>query len=218
MKWIIVAVLSTYLAFAQTKTIPFDDNSETGCPVTLKGDVSFTPTNVVLAVTAHNNSKLGVLATVAQLDVSPIIFYTEWHDHYFKNPIISAPLSDFTIADGTQFPLDTPSAKTLSAKTDHAFGKILWIQFSDGTTWGDAPTGNQVFTERRQMKSFQTSLVTAFETGGNDAFLKVLSAPPNSVSEGLAAKFQAMLQSSNVLTVVTTIKDRLATGNSRQLK
>jgi hypothetical protein len=59
----------------------------------------------------------------------------------------------------------------------HAQFKVLFIQFADGSTWGDYQTGKDVMARREKRMVILSHLVDAYDTGGEAAFAAALDEP-----------------------------------------
>jgi len=218
---ILLATMTT-LSFSQaTRNIEVVDASAAGSPIALKGHISFDPTRALLSVTGHNRSRQGLLALLAEVNAKPFIFYREQHDHFFKEIEITAH-SDFIIGGGPiEFPFGNSSeARGVANETTHAEAKVLWVQFEDGSTWGDKQSEATVFAARAEIKEFLGHLMTVQKESGDDAFVRELSAPQPSGSavEAMAAGFRQLQQFHGTAALVDHINKRLIIGNARLTK
>lgn len=107
-------------------------------------------------------------------------FYTLEHDHFYK-PIGVLP-GDFiemghvdNLTLFSKFPLEM---------------RVLFVEFADGSTWGDRQAGEDLLQRRRACGAFLTTLQDAYQTGGYSAVHSRLvneSKTAGSLARGLAA-------------------------------
>src|SRR5207248_470714 len=68
----------------------------------------------------------------------------------------------------SEWPEDTPLPETLQAK-------VLYVQFVDGTEWGDRAAGEKLLQSRQESLQFMTRLIAACDKGGETAFMTLLN-------------------------------------------
>jgi hypothetical protein len=168
MKSIVLPVLLLAPAFLFGQK--FQDVTAKGGPLSLKID-KIDSTDPDSYVIAHNNSGKGVLAIVALMNFkdatgqsSPL---TTRQDYAFK----SGTLKSHEQRGVAPVNLDS------SVKITEGVGAVLWVQFEDGTTWGDAATGKQLLDLRPKRLAFLKRLVELYYESGQGAFDAALNDP-----------------------------------------
>jgi hypothetical protein len=224
-KLTLLVVMLAALAFSQAREpITVTDVSTADSPVALSGKLTLGPEKAMLDVTGQNLSDKGILALVATIEGPPDLSLRSVHDHFFKNMVI-APHSKVEVTGGFEHPFGkerigngpwyTPvwDIKRVEAKT-------IWVQFEDGSTWGDEATGEEVRRERVEAKNFLTHVLEIYQQSGEAAFLKALSAsqPRGSTSAVLAHSYRRQQQKQGTTAVVDHIRERLAIGNARTIQ
>jgi hypothetical protein len=61
------------------------------------------------------------------------------------------------------------------AKVTSVEGAVLFVQFDEGTTWGDAEAGKELLAARPQKLAFLQKLVNTYYEAGDDAFTALLN-------------------------------------------
>jgi hypothetical protein len=56
-------------------------------------------------------------------------------------------------------------------------GAVLFVQFDDGTTWGDPSAGKELLAARPQKLAFLKNLVETYDESGQDTFAALLNEP-----------------------------------------
>jgi len=173
-------------------------------------------------VTAHNNSSQSLLAVRATVDTATRY---EWdqqvdfqYDGFFKESGI-APGLDFDVVDEGMNPgeertyvngvLVEPPAPNF---VGHAKAKVLFVQFADGSIWGDYETKKDVTARRAKNMAIFTHLVEPYDTGGQPAFDAALS-EPELKEKAYHMKYEAEYFKT---TMIGLAKRRLAAGQKRQ--
>ena len=201
MKSPIVAVLllTPALAFGQK----FQDVTPKGGPLSLSAAID--PTDHQPYITAHNNSGKGVLALSAVFESTDVKGETmpgvTRQDYAFEKGVMG-PKEERGIA-----PLMRPEE---TVKIDHAEGAVLFVQFEDGSIWGDSEAGKQILSTRPQRLEFLKHLVETYYTGGEAAFNTVLNQPQFSSPESSVAGCLKADAEYEKITTVELAKKRLA--------
>jgi hypothetical protein len=168
MKSMTLAIL--LLAPAFTFGQKFQDVTAKGSPLSLKID-KIDSTDPDSYVIAHNNSGKGVLAMVALMNFKDATGQgfplTTRQDYAFK---IGA-LKSHEQRGVAPINLDS------SIKITEGVGAVLWVQFEDGTTWGDVGAGKQLLDSRPKRLAFLKRLVNLYYESGQDAFDAALNDP-----------------------------------------
>ena len=219
---ILTILLASALAFGQKKARTFEvsDLSASDSPISFTGATKVLKTGTACVVTAHNNSSKSLLAMVATADVAtahewdqPVTFQ---YDGFSKEVLIDPGL-DFDVVDeglysGVESALvngvwvETPPQKFAC----HAKTKVLFVQFADGSTWGDYQTGKDVMARRAKNIALLSHLVDAYDIGGEAAFAAALVEPE---SRRHPLKFEADYFK---ITVIDLVRKRLAAAQKRQ--
>jgi len=224
--FLLLVVLAASMAFSQ-RVMPVADTSASGSPVALSGTLTFKPTEAILSVAGQNRSARGIMAILIQMDAPPLISFRSEHDHFFK-AIEITPNSHFLVSGGAiQVPLGgngllndkvvVNNGETAALEVKRVEAKAVWVQFEDGSTWGDEKEGAAMRSERVEIKAFLTHLLTVQKQSGDDAFLQELSAkqPRGSTTESMAVAFQHLIKIDGTAAMIQHVKDRLAIGASR---
>jgi len=161
----ILLMLAPALAFAQK----FQDVTAKGAPVSLaiKNDrVDLGP-----YVAVHNESNKGILAYVAVTKTTDERGQTRpcrsKADYAFKSSILRSQEEN---------PMPCPmEPETPGAKVTDVVCGVVFVQFEDGTTWGNRETGKEVLDDRPKKLAFLKHLVETYYESGEDAFNAMLN-------------------------------------------
>ena len=158
-----ILLLTPGLAFGQK----FQDVTTKGAPVSLRVKADYPDMDPYVAV--HNSSGKGILAFIA------LIKSTDEHgqvapcesraDYIFKFGALASQEERFAC------PLE---ASDPAAKIVEAVGAVLFVQFEDGSTWGDPEAGKEMLAERPQKLAFLKHLVEVYDASGEAAFTAAL--------------------------------------------
>jgi hypothetical protein len=178
---ILTILLSSAFAFGQK--IEMSDLSAAGSPVSLSVTVDSEDSRPFAIILAHNNSTKGVLALVATVRITDphgrVLPITATQDYVFKAGVIRRA-KDRGIA-GTDWPLNFPSETSLPHSdvnvTPHADGVVLFVQFEDGSIWGDPQAAKRMIAARPKKLAFLQHLVEVYDMGGEAAFAAALDEP-----------------------------------------
>jgi hypothetical protein len=193
-----ILLLAPALAFGQK----FQDVTAKGSPVSLSVKVDSTDNQPYVVI--HNNSIKGVLAlsaVVKTTDASGQVVpgFTR-QDYVFKSGVIASQ-GDRQIA---------PLAFEPETKIDHAEGVVLFVQFEDGSTWGDLEAGKQIFAARPQRLAFLKHLVEVYYDGGETSFTAALNEPTLGRPESSVAGCLKVDAEAEKITPIELAKKRLA--------
>ncbi|HYL16161.1 MAG TPA: hypothetical protein VEV41_24225 [Terriglobales bacterium] len=134
---------------------------------------------------ARNNSSKGILAMVAVVSATDehgnVMPCHSYMDNAFKNGVLAPKEERFScvLTD-----LDAEGAK---AKVRSVEGAVRFVQFDDGTTWGDPDAGKALLAQRPQKLAFLQKLVETYYESGEDAFDAVLNEGLHKHPEGTVA-------------------------------
>ena len=159
-----ILLLACGLAFGQK----FQDVSAKGSPVSL--GVKHDSADMGPYVAARNTSNKSILAMVA------VVCATDEHgnvvpcfsnmDYAFKGAVFASGEERFAC-------LMDPADE--GAKVTSVEGAVLFVQFDDGTIWGDPAVGKELLAARPQKLAFLQKLVETYYASGEDAFNAVLN-------------------------------------------
>jgi hypothetical protein len=217
---LLTVLLASALAFAQKFDV--SDLSASDSPILFTGTTKTLKTGTACVVTAHNNSSQSLLAVRATAEVATRYTWDQpvesGYDGFFKESGITPGL-DFDLVDEGMYSgvegtyvngvmVETPPQKFAC----HAKVKVEFIQFEDGSIWGDYETKKDVTARRAKNMAILTHLVEAYDTGGQNAFDAVLSEPE------LKEKADHMKYEAEYFktTMIGLAKRRLAAGQKRQ--
>lgn len=157
---LLTILLASALAVGQLKVT---NVSATGCPLSLSTRVDAGSTIIM----AHNNSSKGVLALVAVTDVTgvsgQIIPIISTGDLVLKVNAIG-PGEDRGIGwiDSSELAPSPPSPDASA----YAEGAVLFVQFEDGSTWGDPQAAKEMIAARPEKLAFLKRLVEVYDAAG----------------------------------------------------
>jgi hypothetical protein len=220
---ILTILLASALAFGQKKAQTFEvsDLSASDSPISFTGATKVLKAGTACVVTAHNNSSKSLLALVATADVATRYQWdqptTFQYDGFFKETLIGPGL-DFDVVDEGMYsavevtyvngiPVEPPPPNFVC----HAKTKVLFIQFEDGSSWGDYQTGKDVMTRRAKNIALLSHLVDTYDSGGEAAFAAALDEPE---SRRHPLKFEA--DYFKMMTTIDLVRKRLAAAQKRQ--
>jgi hypothetical protein len=177
---ILTILASSALSFGQR--IEMSDFSPPGSPVTLSVMVDTEASRQFANVLAHNNAMKGVLAIVVVVQLcdsrGQVLPITTRQDYVFKHGVIG-PGNDRGIAFA-EWPLELPqsigsvTAHREANVTPHAEGSVKFVQFDDGSIWGDPQAAKRMLAERPEKLAFLQHLVDVYNMDGEAAFAGTL--------------------------------------------
>lgn len=176
---ITIALISLLLSLPlSAQTFNVIDNSPSDSPIKLRGTVridSADPASNVCSLTWHNSGSKTAVAwrwdmDMASPDAGGAMRGYKSHDHFFRNENILLALSVKPQSDAEMTPLDL----NCSTLTSGFQLKTLWVQFIDGSTWGDAAAESEVMARRTNALDLLKALEVAYSNGGPGAFQQVL--------------------------------------------
>jgi hypothetical protein len=183
-----ILLLAPALAFGQK----FQDASVKRSPLSLSIKIDSDDGKPYIHV--HSNSPKGVLALVAFITFSyekgQVAPLTTSQDYAFKlEPLKLGEERDIAPA----YLLPEPDAKITEA-----VGQVLFVQYEDGSTWGNLEAAKRLLGSRPQKLAFLKHLVETYYESGQDAFDAILNDPklpfePESIVAG-CLKAQAEYQ------------------------
>ena len=220
---ILTILLASALAFGQKKAQTFEvsDLSASDSPISFTGTTKSLKTGTACVVTAYNNSSQSLLAVRVTVNAAtrygdqPVTFR---YDGFFKESGITPGL-DFDVVDEGMYAneertyvngvlVEPPPPNFVC----HAKVKVEFIQFEDGSIWGDYETKKDVTARRAKNIAILTHLVEAYDTGGQTAFDAALN-EPELKERAYQMKYEAEFFKT---TMIGLAKMRLSAGQKRQ--
>ncbi len=174
---------------ANETILPVVDRSDPGSPLRISGTVRLretasahtaTTTLVEEDIVAENISSKTILALVAWLDVTPT--YTapqrsvKQYECFFASDVIKPgeqhSLSDVSASGHTTM---EDYSRQRAPKTPKAEIRVVYVQFLDGSTFGQEAFARHLLAVRRIAWQHLRRLDRAYKRGGEPAFLEELS-------------------------------------------
>jgi hypothetical protein len=122
----------------------------------------------------RNNSNKAILAMVALVSATDehgnVMPCHSYMDNIFKNGVLAPKEERFSCMLTDPDPPEGAKAKVTSVE-----GAVLFVQFEDGTTWGDPEAGKALLAQRPQKLAFLQKLVETYYESGEDAFNAALN-------------------------------------------
>lgn len=163
---LLTILLTASLAFGQK----FQDVTAKGAPVSLS--VKHDQPDVGPYAAVRNLSDKNILAMTAVVRTTDERGQTapcfSMMDYAFKSGVL-APQEDRLAC------LIDPAE--LGAKVKEVVAAVTFVQFDDGTTWGDPEAGRELLAGRPQKLAFLQHLVDTYYERGEDAFVAALNEP-----------------------------------------
>lgn len=125
------------------------------------------------------------------------------HDYYFKpQGLVPNGLEDFAHP-----PRSSPKAPPITMTG----GKVLYVQFVDGTEWGDGAIGEPLLSNRQPMVRLISQMVDAYSQGGKASsdYLAAAMKSSNATESGFATHIWMMEQQSGIEGALRHLKVRL---------
>jgi hypothetical protein len=203
MKPTILAIL--LLASAFTFGQKFQDVSAKGAPASLSGkhdDPEMGP--YAAARKISGKTILAMVAVVRATDEHGRVFPCSSHmDYAFKIGAMAPQEERFACMMGN------PHDK--SAKIANVEAAVLFVQFEDGSTWGDDQAGKGMLAERPQKLAYLKRLVETYYESGDAAFAALLDEPePMSPEFTVASCLKG--EADEKTSTIDLAKKRLAAG------
>jgi hypothetical protein len=164
--------LVTSLAFAQNRAdVKFQDASPKGAPASLL--VKYDP-DIGLYAAVRNTSGKGILAFFAIIEPTDSrgqsVPCHSQADFVFKESVLAPQAERFACLANTSTGPNEPGAPVVKA-----VGAVLWVQFEDGSTWGDAESGKKILSLRARKLALLQKLVAEYYDNGETSFNAMLN-------------------------------------------
>jgi hypothetical protein len=149
----------TSLVSAQNPSdVKFQDASPKGAPTSLSA--KYDP-DIGLYAAVRNTSGKGILAFFAIIEPTDSrgqsVPCHSRADFIFKDFVLAPQAERFACPMDISNGSGEPGATVVKA-----VGTVLWVQFEDGSTWGDAESGKQILSVRSQKLAFLKKLVADY--------------------------------------------------------
>jgi hypothetical protein len=185
---LILAISAAVFGSTQQSSSVLVDASDKGSPVILSGTVSSSNdlATGTLGVTFHmnvratNTSHKDILLTVITMDMTDASGfrrdYTKINDYFFTSELLKA--SGIETLQDTLAPLPEAVGKIdVRPTVPKASARVAFVEFLDGSTWGDPEAGKEILIERRLTWNKLNHLSQTFRTEGEHQFLSELTEP-----------------------------------------
>jgi len=206
--------------------VPIEDKSEVGSPVEVSGEVSFLETpmanRVSISRSAHvkvrNISEKPILLLVASLidagpRSSPEAFDLA-RDQFLKDKAIQ-PSEEVMLLqppDGeshTAEPLKNPIAEGKPPKAEF---RLQFVQFADGSSFGDSGAAKEYIDSRESKLSFLRTLEKAYREQGESGFLKALEQYPSAKGPALWDQVREQQSANGTEAAVVFVRHLISMG------
>jgi len=146
-------VISCPFCAAQTKVVDIVDNSTLKCAVRMSGRVELTESEVqgqnrtsfASHVSATNLSKYSIISMVTHTSIGnslgPLVDANHQLDAFFAHDLEIAPGQTYTHEHNDNGEFITPVRKGAVKVAPAASSQVIFVQFADGSTCGDANDG-----------------------------------------------------------------------------
>jgi hypothetical protein len=167
-------------------------------------------------LSARNVSTKDILLVVAEINARSAVFNvhgTRSDDYFFESGDFS-PLTTESISFSTQSAqpkIMYPSSEPLSVSSEIAF-----VQFADGSTWGDRAAAQDALRIRRLTSLQLTNLADIYRIAGEKGFVGELMKPSELPVIGILQR-ACGTDGKDVKTVAMMVQDMLELARSRQL-
>ena len=183
MKTLIAVLLLCLTSTAQTLAVV--DDSPSDSPIRIGGTVTFDSAgNPSCAITGHNFAPKIVVAWRQDIEASfpngGYTLYKSRHDHFFIDEVKLEAKSPQANSDFDPSNIDCSMFSTqnwTSTKPPGISVRNFWVQFIDGSTWGDPAHPDEqgyMIAQRTNAVAFLNKLKTAYSSGGPARFNEAL--------------------------------------------
>jgi hypothetical protein len=223
----VAAVFATALrAFPRQVTIPLMLGQSANCPITLSGTVLYVddkpeplPYSFRVTINATNVSSNEILAVIVNTKITGNfkieLQSTRKEDYFFHDKLIGVKTSVQFEDDAGPFGSPRPKIDQLP-KPSEAIATVVFVQFADGSTWGDAAAGREMLLDRARELSELKQLAEVYDAKGNAEFVTALE----NRSSGNAIKYlheQVVKNRNNATIVFKTLSSMIASADHHQV-
>jgi len=186
---LVIAAIQLSLAtcYCQTK-IELHDISDRTRPVRISGivsvsdDASRSIRSYQVEGHFHNVSKKGVVLIIAHFanedPDGPSLNFTYQKEYFFSPNVLATGSSEDFLSAVIRLKFAPAGQQTQQSQANgipEATAEALFVQFSDGTTWGDSETARDAFDDRRETLRVLDKLESILQNGGEQALKEELS-------------------------------------------
>ncbi len=212
--------------FAQVTNIPIVDKASQHSPLDNEGSVTLQKTidGASTQLTYSDNWVVRNISTKPIIAVHEVLLVhyadgtTRVHranyDMFFGTPrLVPGATTSFSAAPSTQ--RHQTGQSDLQSQVVSCEVTEQWVQFEDGTTFGDPSYGQQTLALRKADLMTLERLNQAYVSGGTEAFLHQLQEPSNPRSDYLGA-LQSIQQRDGTEKAVQLVQKYLTIADSRK--
>jgi hypothetical protein len=120
------------------------------------------------------------------------------HDFYFRHGIA---------------PTEAAVVDAQDDRRRYNSAEVLFVQFADGSTWGDSAVSSDFMARRGTEKHFLEGALSAYQNQGEQAFLDQLQQEKD--LRGLAARLISVQKERGTTAVIDVIKERLEAAGTK---
>jgi hypothetical protein len=121
------------------------------------------------------------------------------HDFYFKHGIT---------------PTEATAVDAHDDGRTYTSAELLFVQFADGSIWGDFKLAVDLLAQRKPQKAFLERVLLAYQSQGEQAFVDQLQQEKQFL--GLTARLLGVQRQAGTQAAVDVVKERLAAADSRR--
>ena len=171
------------------------------------------------SITLTNTSGKNIIAIVAQFKTngfreSHAVNYT--HDFYFKpNTFQAGDSHSLDLGDHVYGPHVIPNMPDDPAAVT---GQLRFVQFDDGSTWGDATVASDILGYRQDVKDFLNHLLSIYASQGEAAMISEIEGDYSTRSiavKSVADALKDMYSRTGITPVLADINGRLQIASGR---
>jgi hypothetical protein len=183
----LLSLASSAFCFVEQIKMKVTDASDSGSPITLSGEVVFTdaqtsptPYSFQATASATNVSGRDILLVVVSFEVTGThkfdLLETDQQDYFFSpHPLRPGAAQEFDPFSARYGP---SAGRTDPEQTEpQATARLEFVQFADGSIWGDADSAEQTMEFRKETLTELNMLQKVYRSGGGQAFTEELSKP-----------------------------------------
>jgi hypothetical protein len=206
---ILLALCLFYVATASAQTTNLTDVSDADNPFELSGTVSITNSKAAFAVQGKNVSNKDIILYRVEL----VGINVNDHDYYFQShSIMSGDVANVLVPTA----LDINTMLQNPQALDKPQMRVIYVQFGDGTDWGDKTVGMSLRAKRPILTAALNSWLAAYKSGGDTALQEALGNEPTYFCQGVASNVLSIQARSGTTSAVAFIESRLDSAKTRQ--
>lgn len=213
-------------ASSQQLTVAVTDKSGEGSPLVSTGFVTISQVSLERQhawtyedrLSSRNLSPKPIMTIVEVLDVSypdgTMVRDIKQYDAFFQSELINPGFSYAHQPHHQTAAVSNPDAH--ESREPHVEAKVIFVEFSDGTTFGDLSAAKPLLDLRQSLWQSLKDLVSVYEKGGDSAFSAALAKPaPAPEFEPVLDRLRAARASGGVPEQVARIRQMLRIANER---